>query len=222
MPERVAVTYSESDKVAPYEEALRLVGLEPVRCSSGAPVELSEVAGLLLTGGSDVNPSRYGEPAHPKTETPEDDRDQMEFDLLHQAIAARVPVFAICRGLQLLNVAQGGTLQQHIEGHVMRTRNKALPAHSVSIENESQLARIAGAQQMSVNSRHHQAIGKLGKNLRATAYSEDQVIEAVELDAPGFVLAVQWHPENQAPVDERQRKLFEAFATAVGAGSVRC
>jgi putative glutamine amidotransferase len=219
---RTAITYSQSDKVAPYEEAVRMAGLEPVLSSASEPVRIEDMDALVLTGGSDVNPALYGEAPDPQTEEPENARDAMELRLLREAIVRGIPVLAICRGLQLLNVAQGGTLHQHIEAHVKRTKDKALPAHNVEVVVGTHLARIAGSGPLPVNSRHHQAIAKLGKDLRLSATSEDGVVEGVELTTAEFVVAVQWHPENQVSADRRQLALFQALATAIASGSVHC
>ena len=223
MPLRVGVTFSKSDKITPYEKALRLAGLEPLRCSAQECPPINGMDALLLTGGSDVNPQLYGEAAHPETEEPENDRDQMEIQLVRVALKRDMPILAICRGLQVLNVVQGGTLIQHLEGHVERTPDAGKPAHNVNIIPQSKLAEIVGSELLAVNSRHHQAIARLGEGLTVTARAQaDGVIEAVELQGQRFVIAVQWHPENQAPTDSRQLKLFQALATAAANGSARC
>ena len=223
MPKRVGLAASRLDKSEPYADALRLVGLEPVLSFPSLPVNIGEVDGLLLSGGSDVNPALYGEERDPRTEPSEDDRDRMELELLAQAVAHDMPVLAICRGLQLLNVAQGGTLQQHMEGHVQRPVNPGDPAHRVRVITGSQLARIVGTDALPVNSRHHQAVKTLGRGLRVSAVAEnDETVEGLELEAARFVIAVQWHPENQVTQSDRQRALFEALATAVERDSAHC
>jgi putative glutamine amidotransferase len=212
MNKRVAVTFNEPDRVVTYEAALREVGLEPVR----NPESLDGLAGLLLTGGTDVNPALYQEAPHPETQQPDDKRDQLEIRLLNQALESNLPVLGICRGLQLFNVAHGGTLIQHMKGHEKRMD---LPVsadnHKIAVEPGTQLAAIVGEGEIPVNSRHHQAVGELGSGLRVSAMSSDDVIEAVERPDKTFAVAVQWHPEDRCMIDARDRKLFESFAAAI-------
>jgi gamma-glutamyl-gamma-aminobutyrate hydrolase PuuD len=203
----------------PYEQALRGAGMEPVLIEPGCEIPV-DVSGVLLMGGSDVNPARYGEGRHSETDDPDDARDELEDMLIQDAIARNVPLLAICRGIQMLNVQQGGTLVQHIEStarHRVRTTDRGLPAHQVEIVPGTRLATIAGEPPtLDVNSRHHQAIGRLGDGLRVSARDpEDGTIEAVERPDRRFVIGVQWHPENQSATDERQAKLFQAFAAAL-------
>jgi putative glutamine amidotransferase len=203
----------------PYEEALRAAGIEPVLIEPGAAIP-ADVSGLLLMGGSDVNPSRYGEVRHPETDDPDDARDDLECVLLQDAIRRDLPVLAICRGVQMLNVHHGGTLVQHLEStnrHRVRTADRGLPAHQVEIVPGTRLAAIAGeSRTWDVNSRHHQAIGRPGEGLRVCARdSEDGTIEAVERPDKRFIIGVQWHPENQSATDQRQAKLFRSFAAAL-------
>lgn len=223
MPKRVGLTASQSNKAAPYADALRMVGLEPVLSFASWPARIGKMDGLLLSGGSDVNPALYGEEPDPRTEPPEDVRDRMELDLLSQAVARDMPVLAICRGLQLLNVAQGGTLRQHMEGHVQRPANPGTPSHRVRVVGGSRLAQIVGTDLLPVNSRHHQAVKQVGRGLTVSALAEnDETVEGLELEAARFVIAVQWHPENQADQSERQLALFEALATALERDSAHC
>ena len=179
MNKRVAVTFGNPRSVEPYEAALREVGLEPVR----NPPSLGGLAGLLLTGGTDVNPALYNETPLPETQQPDQSRDDLEIRLLNQALDGNVPVLAICRGLQLFNVVHGGTLVQHL-GKREHEKNPELPvsseAHRAAIEPKTKLAELIGDGDIGVNSRHHQAIGKLGEGLRVAAVSPDNVIEAVE------------------------------------------
>lgn len=215
----------DRDASEPYEEALRAAGMEPVLITpasfgSTPGAVFDGMAGLLLMGGSDVNPRLYGEPRHEKTQPSDDARDAMEFALIEDAIARDLPVFAICRGIQILNVQHGGSLVQHLEGcerHVRRTGDRALPAHPVEVVPGTLLAAIEGdAVKLNVNSRHHQAVGRLGTGLKVSAVDpEDATIEAVERPDRRFVVGVQWHPENQFATDTGQAKLFEAFAGAI-------
>jgi putative glutamine amidotransferase len=216
---RVVVPYRHEKKLQPYEDALRSAGMEPVRTFVGEPVSVDGAAGLLLMGGTDVNPKLYGEEARPETDTPDQQRDAAELRLIWAALDRDLPILGICRGLQILNVYHRGTLIQHLSPgapHDMDTDNKGAPAHEVSIEADSQLARIASTDRWLVNSRHHQAASKIGASLRVAARaSGDGTVEALERPDKRFVVAVQWHPEDQVASDSEQLKLFKAFAGAL-------
>jgi putative glutamine amidotransferase len=217
--EKVLVVYREASDVEPYVCAIEAVGAKVQLKKASLGLEIGTCGGLLLTGGSDVDPSLYGETPSPETEPPDPDRDAAEAALIDEALARDLPLLAICRGLQILNVHLGGSLIQHlptVARHVRATRDKSLPAHRVAIEPGTLLSSIAGSETWEVNSRHHQAIARLAPDLRVCARDpEDGTIEAVELPGRRFVLAVQWHPENQAPTDSGQRRLFESFAAAL-------
>jgi putative glutamine amidotransferase len=217
---KAGLTFSEPSKAEPYAEAMRQAGIEPVLISPQEPRALAGLQGLLLSGGTDLNPARYGATPHPGNEAPDDARDHLEAGLLAEALAAGLPVLGICRGMQLFNVAHGGTLIQDLENsaaHVVRGDDLALPAHQILVEPGTRLAAILGAGAHAVNSRHHQAVERVGAGLRVTARSTpDGVIEALERSDGQFAVAVQWHPEDQARRDATQKKLFEAFAAALG------
>ncbi len=204
----------------PYEKALRDAGIEPVLIVPGAEIP-ADVCGLVLMGGSDVNPARFGEARLTETENPDDARDELECGLIDDFTKRDLPVLAICRGIQILNVQHGGTLVQHLDStkrHRVKTPdNPGLPAHKVEVVAGTKLAAIAGEPlTLDVNSRHHQAIGRLGDGLRVSARDpEDGTIEAVERPDKRFVIGVEWHPENMSAADERQAKLFRAFADAL-------
>jgi putative glutamine amidotransferase len=216
---RVLVVYREVADVEPYACAMEAVGVAPLIEEARPGLKLGSCSGLLLTGGSDVDPRLYGEPPSPETEPPDPDRDAAERALIDEALARDLPLLAICRGMQILNVHLGGSLVQHLPTaarHVRRTPDKSLPAHRVAIEPGTLLASIARSQFWEVNSRHHQAIARIAPGMLVCARDpEDGTIEAVELPRRRFVLGVQWHPENQAPVDSQQRKLFESFAATL-------
>jgi gamma-glutamyl-gamma-aminobutyrate hydrolase PuuD len=219
MPVKAGVTFRESHKGDAYAEALRQAGIEPVLISPEDPRGLAGLQGLLLSGGTDLNPVRYAATPHPGNETPDDARDELELGLLAEALGADLPVLAICRGMQLFNVAHGGTLIQDLENsavHVVRGDDLSLPAHPILVEPGTRLAAILGEGAHAVNSRHHQAVERVGSGLRVTARSTpDGVIEALERSDRRFALGVQWHPEDQARRDAAQRKLFQAFAEAL-------
>ncbi|HTT66073.1 MAG TPA: gamma-glutamyl-gamma-aminobutyrate hydrolase family protein, partial [Bryobacteraceae bacterium] len=181
---KVALTYRYPHKAEPYAAALRQAGVEPVLISPEGLRTMAGLQGLLLSGGTDVNPARYGGAPRPGTETPDDERDALETRLLDEALAADLPVLAICRGMQLFNVAHGGTLIQHLENsavHVVRGNDPSLPAHEIVIEPGTRLAAILGEGVHAVNSRHHQAVERVGAGLRVTATcTADGVIEGLE------------------------------------------
>ena len=191
----------------------------------GVAAAVSRLDGLILTGGGDIDPGRYGEAPHPRTTRVSEPRDAAELDLLEAALGAGLPVLGICRGMQLLNVARGGTLRQHLPedaGHV--SVPGTFGSHPVQVSPGTRLASILGdgTAGLDVPTAHHQAIDMLGDGLVATAWAADGVIEAVELPGAGdaaagpFVLAVQWHPE--AGTD---RRLVEALVAAASAGASR-
>ena len=217
---RAALTFREPHKAEPYADAMRQSGIEPVLISPDLARDLSGLAGLVLSGGTDLDPALYGASAQPEDEPPDGERDELEIRLLRQALERDLPVLAICRGLQLFNVAHGGTLIQHLQNtavHAVRGDDASLPVHSVRVEAGTRLAEILGAGEHAVNSRHHQAVARLGKDLKISAKSlPDGVIEGLERDDRRFAVAVQWHPEDQVKRDLEQRKLFTAFAQALG------
>jgi len=175
-------------------------------------IRLSDYArhldGLMLQGGADVSPLTYGEDPLSRDWTGDRMRDEYEIELLHEFIEAGKPVLGICRGLQLINVAMGGTLYQDINRQVAQAHRHLTDAyeknlHAVRFEPGSALARMyPGVTEAQVNSIHHQSVKTLGRNLRVEAWSEpDRVIEAIRGTGRGFVLGVQWHPEFHAPGD---------------------
>jgi putative glutamine amidotransferase len=225
---RAGIAFRLASKLDSYERALREAGIEPVRISPEAPRSLEGLDGLVLTGGTDVNPARYGQERAAETSDPDDERDKLETRLVHEALDAGLPVLAICRGMQLLNVACGGTLIQHLPSTEIHRVKKAgdepgrhSPAHTVRVAGGTQLASIIGAGEHAVNSRHHQAVDRVGEWLVVSAVSSDGVIEAVEKPGHPFAVAVQWHPEDRTLVSDADRKLFAAFAEALRGSLVR-
>jgi putative glutamine amidotransferase len=215
----VLVVYRHRKDVGPYARALESAGVHPVLKEARPGLTIGQCAGVLLTGGNDVNPALYGESRSPETQNPDDARDAAESALIDEVVARDVPLLAICRGMQILNVHLGGSLIQHLPGvtrHRIKTEDKALPAHQVVIEPGTLLASIAKRPTWEVNSRHHQAVARLGSGLRVCARDpEDGVIEAIEIPLLRYLLAVQWHPENQAAKDPEQHRLFQSFADAL-------
>jgi putative glutamine amidotransferase len=213
------VIYRNTDKVAPYRDALLAAGVNPVLQDANRPLSLNGFKGLVLIGGSDVDPALYGETRHAETDPPDAERDSVEASLLDEALALDLPVLAICRGLQILNVCQGGTLIQHLDPprrHQKTDTRRDQPVHQVSIEPGTLLAQIAGTNTWQVNSRHHQAVKTVARSLRVSAVdSQDGTVEAIEHPGKRFVLAVQWHPEDQALVDQGQLEIFRSFGAAL-------
>jgi putative glutamine amidotransferase len=219
MEKRVLLPYRNEKKVIPYADAVRAASAEPVTASVENKLSLDGFAGLLLMGGSDVNPARFGAKPRPETDVPDDQRDEAELMLIHEAIERNVPILGICRGLQIVNVYHGGTLLQHLETvarHDPEKDDHSEAAHMVAFVPESKLAQIAAAPVWGVNSRHHQAVLKLGENLRISARAvEDDTIEGIEREDRRYVVAVQWHPEDQTRRHPEQLRLFENFVAAL-------
>jgi len=164
--------------------------------------------GLILTGGKDVDPARYGQEAHPTTDVPRRDRDSFEDALLRAAIDANLPFLGICRGAQMLNVVLGGTIIQHLPDVIGSARYGAgggtFLVNDVAVEPESTLsALLGGDSSVAVKSYHHQAIDRVADGLVVSGRADDGVIQAVELPTVDFGVAVQWHPEEDAKSDAR-------------------
>ena len=191
---------------------------------------INEIDGLVLTGGGDVDPVMYREERHPSVSDAEPGRDEFEIDLARRAIDADVPLLAICRGAQVMNVAAGGTLVQDIPSAISSTLPHSIEqpkdhiAHDVAIVPTSRLhdalgSAVSAAHTCRVNSRHHQSIGALGRTLQAAATASDGVIEAIERPDATFCIGVQWHPENFWRTGEFSA-LFEAFVASAAARRV--
>jgi len=216
-------------KLEDYRQSILHVGGEPRIVDSSMTVEaaLAGIGGLLLTGGDDVAPARYGERPHPAVVEAEPGRDEFEIALVAAARERRLPILAICRGAQVLNVACGGTLVQDIPSELKGALSHSLPvppnqpyslAHEVWLERDSLLSqlmreRLSDVDICEVNSRHHQAVKDVAPGFRVSATAPDGVIEAIEDAALGFCLGVQWHPENFFRTGEF-RPLFEGFLEA--------
>ena len=215
-------------KLEDYRQAILHVGGEPRVLEVATPLEdaLSGLDGLLLTGGDDVAPVRYGEASHESVKEAEPGRDEFEIALVAAARAQKMPIFAICRGVQVLNVACGGTLVQDIPSQITGALAHSLPvppnqsyslAHEIWIDKDSLLARLMkdriADDTCEVNSRHHQAVKTVAPGFKVSATAPDGVVEAIEDPAAGFCLGVQWHPENFWRTGEF-RPLFEGFLNA--------
>jgi putative glutamine amidotransferase len=180
--------------------------------------------GLLLTGGGDIDPALFGEAPHPALSDVAPIRDTFEAAAARWALERGVPLLCVCRGMQVLNVALGGTLYQDVgtePGTQLEHRQKGPrnePTHKVKVTPGSRLAEVMGADEVEVNSMHHQAVKSLGQGLAACAWAPDQIVEGIELpSADGFVLAVQWHPEELIGHSEPARRLFSALVTHAAA-----
>ena len=175
---------------------------------------LARFDGVLLIGGADVDPSFYGEDRHPEVYGVNRQADEFEIALARAAVEAGKPMLAICRGIQVLNVALGGALDQHItgrEGLVGHGIPGVAPEmHDVRLEAGSRVAKAMGLEATSVSSSHHQALARLGDDLRPVGWTADGIVEAVELER-GWVVGVEWHPERTAAQDPSQQGLFDAL-----------
>jgi putative glutamine amidotransferase len=215
-------------KLEDYRQSILHVGGEPRTLDASMAVDaaLAGIGGLMLTGGEDVAPSRYGETAHATVVEAEPGRDEFELALIAGARQRNLPIFAICRGIQVLNVACGGTLVQDIPSQITGALTHSLPvpqhqpydlAHEVWVDKDSLLARLMRErlvdEALEVNSRHHQAVKEVAKGFVATATAPDGVVEAIEDPKARFCLGVQWHPENFFRTGEF-RALFEGFLEA--------
>ena len=216
---RIIIAADRPRRLTKYRLAVEEAGgeVEPIYPESEWSSVLERVDGLLLTGGGDIDAAEFQEANHPSVHHVEKNRDKMELTLTRQALQRNVPVFGICRGLQVMNVALGGNLLQHIPDETRNlivhddTGHRQNLAHEVIIREGTLLHRILGTSRTGVNSFHHQAIKDLGKGLIKTAWAEDGVIEAVELPSARFFLGVQWHPEEFVEHGGLFHGLFEAF-----------
>jgi putative glutamine amidotransferase len=194
---------------APYRRAVAAAGAEPVDLVPGTKA-LPDVDGLLLPGGWDVDPSFYGERRDEKLGDTDPELDETELALFEQARQREIPVLGICRGQQVINVAMGGSLVQHLEGHEVRSLGRRHLAHTIDVDPTSELGRAAGEHKVRVNSLHHQAIKRLAVGLQQTARGEDGTVEGVESN-DGLIVAVQCHPEELTTDLPWAGRLFERF-----------
>jgi putative glutamine amidotransferase len=217
-----------------YVEELRKVGAVPwlIPLLPHDPDTLLEIFrrldGVFITGGVDVDPRSYGEEKTPLCGTTDPDRDAVEIALLHYAFEHQLPVFAVCRGIQILNVACGGTLYQDIAAQVPaalkhdyfptpQQPSRKYLAHDVAVRPGSRLRAILGECVVPVNSMHHQAIKSLAANLIPTAHAPDGIIEGVEGNGEQYLIGVQWHPEELTETQPGMARLFTCFIEAARA-----
>lgn len=205
----------------PYVTGIRRAGGRAVFLPPGddAPAEelLRGFDGVLLAGGGDIDPPRYGETAHSSVYGIERERDATEFGVVRCALDAGLPTLCICRGLQVLNVALGGTLHQHLPDlpdlipHGTPVLDESV-YHDIALTAGSSVAKACGTDVVTGRSHHHQAVDRLGDGLVVTGTSQDGVVESIEPESsPGWLVAVQWHPEDTAPSDPANQGLFDAL-----------
>jgi putative glutamine amidotransferase len=211
-----------------YVMAVEAAGGAPVMLPPGLSGEslralFDRLDGLLLSGGGDIDPVCYGETPHPATKEVSADRDQMELDLARWAMQTGKAMLSICRGIQVFNVALGGTLVQDIPSQVAGALAhtfdatkvaREYQAHTVRIDPDTRLREVMQVEQAGVNSWHHQSVKQAAPGLRVTALSPDGVIEAMELPGHRFALGVQWHPEWLYDHQPEMKRLFEALVQA--------
>jgi putative glutamine amidotransferase len=203
--------------------------VEAVRRSGGVPILLppgetrideilSAIHGVMIAGGGDVDPARYGQPWHAKVAGVDAERDEFEIALIRAAVERSIPVFGICRGAQIANVAFGGSLIQHVPdavdgsiAHVSATGD--FIDHAISFTAHSKLSAIFGANSCVASSSHHQAIRDVGTGMVVTAVAADGIVEAIERPSHPWFVAVQWHPERAAAAS-MQKRLFDDFVRA--------
>jgi putative glutamine amidotransferase len=206
-------SYAEAIRWGVWEEEAALIPLSYVRSvehAGGRPLvvppsedgldeTLDVLDGLILSGGGDLDPGLYGAEAHPETDTPRPDRDRAELRLLEGALQRDMPVLAVCRGSQLLNVACGGDLVQHLPDELGHERHKHEPGtfsdHDVRLDPASRVGTLLG-EHAPVKSHHHQGYGKLGEGLREAGWADDGTVEALEDASKRFAIGVLWHPEE--------------------------
>jgi len=201
-----------------YVAAIRRAGGRTVLLTGGDGVSAEEILepfdAVLLAGGGDVDPARYGQEPHETVYGVDRDRDELEASLVRAALARGVPSLCVCRGMQVANVAFGGTLLQHlpdVQGLADHGRPPEGPIlHDVAVDDGTLLRRIVGDSHVSAASHHHQGIDRLGQGLRVSGRSDDGLVESFET-TEGWLVGVQWHPEETAETDPVQQSLFDAL-----------
>jgi putative glutamine amidotransferase len=221
-----ALRYRAEVTAAKLVQAVYDAGAEPLVLHPEVPDgvaddELDEIVrartwmadGILLPGGGDLDPRWAGQSDHTTQYDVDETQDAFDLALARVAIQDRIPVLAICRGTQVVNVARGGDLVQDMTESLGKDHRHLV--HDIVVAEDSPLREVLPDDGLTISCFHHQGVGRLGKSLRATAYAEDGTIEAVSLDGhDGWFLGVQWHPEDTAATDARQAAVFEAFVEA--------
>jgi len=230
----IGVSTSISVGASPERAYVNSAYLHAVQQAGGVPVALppqlssasmrqlaGDLHGLLLTGGGDMDPALFGEAPHATLYDVAPSRDTLETSVLHVALDRGLPVLAVCRGLQVLNVALGGSLHQDVgtdpgtQTPHSQKEPRDQPTHKVKLTPGCRLAATLGTDELEVNSMHHQAVKRLGRGLTAVAWAPDQIVEGAEIDDTSrFVLGVQWHPEELVGHSEPARRLFAALVAA--------
>jgi putative glutamine amidotransferase len=217
----------------PYVDAVRRAGGEPVLVPPGVDDPaglLDRLDGLLLAGGGDIDPTRYGGSAHETVYSIDPVRDEGELALAHTVLERGVPTLAICRGMQVVNVALGGSLHVHlpevVDGTVVHRKEpealRGMPGptpHEVEVEPASLVAEVMGADRVTPMSWHHQAVHEVGDRLRVVARASDGTVEALEHESHPWLAIVQWHPELTAAGDPTQQRLFDVLVERAAIGS---
>ena len=194
--------------------------LKAVHCSGGVSLVVSYnenvsdvldiVDGIILSGGGDIHERFLNEERHPSVADICEERDAFEIEMCREAVYRDMPVFGICRGMQIMNVALGGSINQHIEGHFQKEK-RDMQTHSVRIAQNSSFFEIEGKQLIDVNSFHHQCVKDLGEGLQACAWAPDGTIEGIEYQKKRFYIGVQWHPEALFMKMTEAKNLFDSF-----------
>ncbi|MGM8213822.1 gamma-glutamyl-gamma-aminobutyrate hydrolase family protein [Virgibacillus sp. W0430] len=208
-------------------KALSAAGGIPVllpytQCKTSIDKMVAMIDGLYLTGGNDIDPFHFGEEPHPHLGTVNQERDRFELKIVTEILEKKKPVFGVCKGCQIINVALGGSVYQdmytQINKPLIQHQQKALyqfPSHNVHITEKSILWEITRSNTIKVNSRHHQSVRQLGDTLIISGVASDGVIEAIESTEDQFILGVQWHPENMIENgDKTSSKIYQAFIDA--------
>ena len=225
----IGITTATRDPGSPFLQQ-RLTYVHAVDAAGGLPVlvaPMSDAAltellerldGIVFPGGADVDPQRYGEPPHPKTEF-NPDLDQLELAAARWALASDTPILGICRGQQVLNVALGGSLIQHVEDHRQPGDRTAL-TQPLTVAPDSRMREVFGTDHLTANTMHHQAVARLGRGLKAVAWSADGTVEAVESETHPWLLMVQFHPEELVDFHDPSLRLMTAFVEACRARAI--
>ncbi len=213
-----------------YVDAVRRAGAVAVLLPPGEADCLavaSRLDGLVLTGGGDINPERYGATRHPSVYSVDDERDAAELALARYVLDTGLPTLAICRGMQLVNVLLGGTLHQHVpealgEQVIHRVPPRDATQHRVSVQRGTRVADICGSLEFDCASWHHQGLADVASDLQISAWAPDLLVEAIEMPAHPWLIGVQWHPELTAASDPVQQRLFDGLrAAAAGRRALR-